>query len=347
MPLTFTPHQPTPNIHSTDQSISPDFKHKVTFSEAKDLDLPITKRRKLNEDHFSIACEAYTLPQQHQCWSRQIYLPLEQNDRGGHYQSYLTQLKPDHNQQHPASLAQQDNDRNRQYPAGLSPHGRNVDQPLQQHDVELDSQYHLEPQLYSKNTIDTQGWDLTRLHQGLQVVQHSNCKEPSPIARYQITFSQDDLVAQNALHYPSQEFDNGNFYLMRDVLKTSYSYNSWNGTQYQNSLQIEPGKELEGAKTSDLDVSNLESSIEYPLQSTQELQCSVYSILHSWKSQPSGQGSGVQEDIAQKSPQSQELQGLTSHTVLHLQSLTCNQVSRRTVCLLPLLCHRCATAWSA
>lgn len=296
------------NTHSTYQLVTPDVELKLTFTEAKYLDSPTTKRRKLNGDHSSLSCEAYTLPQQ-DCWPQQTYLPLGQNDLGGHCQLYTTQPSLDHSQQPQASLAQQDNGLNRQDHLGQPLHERNVEPHFQQPYVESESQYRFKSQHYSENTSDGQGWDLARLHQRLRTVQGSDGLHPSPITRYQIPFSQHDLVTQKVQQFSGQGFDDGNFYPMRDVHEAPYNYNSRYETSNRTSSQIKPGKEFESAKTSHLDVSNLTESIEHPLQNTQELQCSVYSTLHNWKSQPSGQGFDLQQDIVQKTSQSQELQG--------------------------------------
>lgn len=72
------------------------------------------------------------------------------------------------------------------------------------------------------------------------------------------------------------------------VQKTPYSYNSWNETQYQKSLQVEPGKEIEGAKAFHLDVSVLGNGVQCPPQSIYKHQCSLFSILKHQESHTPG-----------------------------------------------------------
>lgn len=155
-----------------------------------------------------------------------------------------------------------------------------------------------------------QGWDLARLHEGLQTFQHSDLKQPSPITSYQKPLSQHQLVAQKVPHNSDQALDDWNSYPMQDVVyNTPYSYNSWNEAQYQTSLQIEPRKEVEGTNTFELDISTLKNEIQCPPQSTHKQRCSIHGTLDSQEYQPPGQGFDLRQDTMPNMSQSQEVQG--------------------------------------
>ena len=165
MPPPFPHHAPS-NIQPTNPSTKPEFWHRLTLTEANGgsldrcFDLPNPKRRRLIENHSSIACEALTPLQQQQCWPQQTYLSSGQNHLGGHSHLYLTQSNSEHNQESRASLTQQTYDQNRQYHEFLLSHNRNVDPHIQQQYAESNSQRQFEMVSYSENAIDVPGWHL-------------------------------------------------------------------------------------------------------------------------------------------------------------------------------------------
>lgn len=293
MPPAFL-HPVTPNTPQAVQHTTPDFWHNLEKpAKSNDggldscLELPATKRRRLNENHPSTACEAYTPQGQEQGWPQQTCLSSAPHN---------PQLESGYNQQSQASLTQQDSNLGRQFHEVLPSYNWSVNQHHQRQYAGSSSQYPFETPFCSENTIDVRGSDLASPHQGLQY------ERPFLMTDSQIFSRQHGLVAQNVYQ---------NYYHTQDnVQMTHYSYNSWCETQYQTALQIVPETETEGAKEFDLDYSVLGIAAQCPPQSVQRRQSNIYSKFNVQKSQFSERVE-LQQDALQVTSQSREFQGLT------------------------------------
>jgi hypothetical protein len=321
--------QAAPNAPASDQCTAPDFwqnpKPTVTSGGGFDgpcHDLPATKRRRLNENHSSIPHEAYIPQQQRQSWPQRTYLPPQHCNLSPQSQGYLTPQNWGYNHQPRASLSQQDYDLKNQYQNCRPPQNWNVGQQyqasLQQQYWEPNGQYQPETPRRIGNATDARGWDLARLHTGLQASGHPDYEQPSQVTSYQTPPSQDRIVPQKILQTSSQAVD---YWGSQGVIqKISYGYNSWNETQYQKALQIEPGKEIESAKVIGLEVSVLEYGVQCPPQSTVKHQCGPHGIIKSPESQTPGQRFDLQQESPKSTTQSQESQSPTQSNVLQQKS---------------------------
>jgi hypothetical protein len=331
MPPNF-PARAAPNAPPSDQYTTTDFWQNPNLTAASGSgfggpchDFPATKRRKLNENHSSIPREAYIPQQQQQSWPQQTYLPPQHCNLNHQSQGYLTPQNWGHNHQPRSYLSQQDYDLEDQYQNCRPPQNWNVGQqyqaPLQQQYWEPNGQYQSETLRRIGNATDARGWDLARLHTGLQASRHADYEQPSQVTSYQTPPSQNRIVPQKILQTSSQGVDYGGSQAKQGVIqKISYGYNSWNETQYQKALQIEPGKEIESAKVIGLEVSVLEYGVRCPPQSTVKHQCSPHRIIKSPESQTPGQRFDLQEESPKSTTQSQESQSPTQRNVLQQES---------------------------
>lgn len=330
MPLTF-PYLATPGIPPPDQPTKPEFWHKPQSTEANRggldpcLDLPTTKRRRLNENHSPTPYEAYTLQEQ-QPWLPQTQLSSGQDNLGDHLQPYLRQPNSGHDQQPRTYLTQQDYDLNRKYHEVLPSYNWNADPQLQQQYAGSNSYYQFETRPFSENAIDVQEWDLARLHEGLQTSHHPDHEKASPMTSFQIALSDYSLITQNAVQNSTQALDCWDFHPTQDnVQKTPRSYNSGNETLYQHSLQIEPRKKSEDTKAFDLHSPVLGDEIQSPQQSTLKHQCSLSGILNRQQSRASGPECDLRQDSLKNPSQSRVSRSPIDGTILQVQSRTYNQ----------------------